>query len=73
MRDHTSSEEKRPRKQARPSAPRAPRAPQAPRKAAGAQDRTSYRVYCWGPAGAQVFDLHHDAVTLTWVLDVARD
>jgi len=26
-----------------------------------------------GPAGAQVFDLYRDAVTLTWVLDVAHD
>jgi hypothetical protein len=25
------------------------------------------------PAGEQVFDLYHDAVTLTWVLDVAHD
>jgi hypothetical protein len=77
MRDHTSSEEQRPeerpRKNTRPSAQRAPRVQRAPRKAAGARDRTSYRVCCWGPAGAQVFDLYRDAVTLTWVLDVAHD
>jgi hypothetical protein len=74
MRDHTNSEkqrpEERPRKKARPSAQRARR---APRKAAGAQEPTSYRVCCWGPAGTQVFDLYHDAVTLIWVLDVAHD
>ena len=35
----------------------------------GAQDRTS----CRGPAGEQVFDLYHDAVTNQWVLDVAHD
>ena len=71
MRDHTSSEKQRPeegpRKKTRPSAPR------APRKAVGAQEPTSYRVCCWGPAGAQVFDLSHDAVTNQWVLDVAHD
>jgi hypothetical protein len=74
MRDHTSSEKhrraERSRKQARPSPARAPH---APRKAAGVRDRTSYRVCCWGPAGAQVFDLYRDAVTLSWVLDVAHD
>jgi hypothetical protein len=74
MRDHTSSEKQRlaerPRTQARPTTQRAPR---APRKTAGVRDRTSYRVCCWGPAGAQVFDLYRDAVTLTWVLHVAHD
>jgi hypothetical protein len=77
MRDYTSSEKQRPaerpRKHARPSAPPAARAPHTPRKAAGVRDWTSYRVCCWGPAGAQVFDLYRDAVTLTWVLDVAHD
>ncbi len=77
MRDHTSSEKQRlaarPRTQARPSAQRAPPAPHAPRKAVGVRDRTSYRVCYWGPAGAQVFDLSHDAVTNQWVLDVAHD
>jgi hypothetical protein len=77
MRDHTNSEKQRPeegpRKKTRPSAPRAPRVQRAPRKAVGAQEPTSYRVCCWGPAGAQVFDLYHDAVTLTWVLDAAHD
>jgi Family of unknown function (DUF6504) len=38
-----------------------------------AQDRTYYRVCCRGPAGEQVFDLFHDAVTNLWVLDVAHD
>src|SRR5260221_150800 len=37
------------------------------------QDRTYYRVCCHGPAGEQVFDLSHDAVTNRWVLDVAHD
>jgi hypothetical protein len=37
------------------------------------QDRTYYRVCCRGPAGEQVFDLSHDAVTNLWVLDVAHD
>jgi hypothetical protein len=77
MRDHTSSEERRPaersRKHARPSLPRAPRPPHAPQKAASVRDQTSYRVCCWGPAGAQVFDLYRDAVTLKWVLHVAHD
>jgi len=71
MRDRTNSEkqrpQERPRKKARPSAQR------APWKAAGAQEPTSYRVCCWGPAGAQVFDLYHDAVTLIWVLDAAHN
>jgi hypothetical protein len=39
----------------------------------GEQDRTYYRVCCRGAAGEQVFDLSHDAVTLTWMLDVAHD
>ncbi len=39
----------------------------------GAQDRTYYRVCCRGPAGEQVFDLYHEAVTNVWVLDVAYD
>ena len=39
----------------------------------GAQDRTYYCVCCRGPAGEQVFDLYHDAVTNQWVLDVAHD
>jgi hypothetical protein len=39
----------------------------------GQQDRTYYRVCCRGPAGEQVFDLYHDAVTNQWVLDVAHD
>jgi hypothetical protein len=39
----------------------------------GAQDRTYYRVCCRGSAGEQVFDLFHDAVTLTWMLDLAHD
>jgi uncharacterized protein DUF6504 len=39
----------------------------------GAQDRTYYRVCCRGPAGEQVFDLYHDAVSNLWVLDVAHD
>jgi hypothetical protein len=77
MRDNTSSEKQRlaerPRKHARPSASRAPRAPHAPRKAAGGRDQTSYRVCCWGPAGAQVFDLYRDAVTNLWVLDIAHE
>jgi hypothetical protein len=38
-----------------------------------AQDRTYYRVCCRGPAGEQVFDLFHDAITNLWVLDVAHD
>jgi len=41
--------------------------------AQGEQNRTYYRVCCRGPAGEQVFDLFHDAVTLTWVLDAAHD
>jgi hypothetical protein len=77
MSDHTSSEKQRlaerPRTQARSSAQRAPHAPRAPRKAADVRDRTSYRLCYWGPAGAQVFDLYRDAVTLAWVLDVAHD
>jgi hypothetical protein len=77
MRDHTSSEKQRlaerPRTKARPSAPRTLRAPHTPRKAAGGRDWTSYRVCCWGQDGAQVFDLYRDAITLTWVLDVAHD
>jgi hypothetical protein len=39
----------------------------------GARDRTSYRLCYWGPAGAQMVDLYRDAVTLTWVLEVALD
>ena len=39
----------------------------------GEQDQTYYRVCCRGPAGEQVFDLYHDAVTNQWVLDVAHD
>jgi hypothetical protein len=74
MRDNTSSEKQRraerPRKHTYPSTLRAPH---APRKAAGVRDQTSYRVCCWGPAGAQVFDLYRDAVTLTWVLHMAHD
>jgi hypothetical protein len=39
-----------------------------------AQNRTYYRLCCRGPeTGEQVFDLYHDAATLTWVLDVAHD
>ena len=36
----------------------------------GEQDRTYYRVCCRGPAGEQVFDLFHNAITNLWVLDV---
>lgn len=39
----------------------------------GAQNRTYYRVCCRGPAGEQVFDLYHDAVTNQWVLDIIHD
>ncbi len=39
----------------------------------GEQDCTYYRVCCRGPAGEQVFDLYHDAVTNLRVLDVAHD
>ena len=39
----------------------------------GAQDRAYYRVCCRGPAGEQVFDLYHDAISNLWVLDVAHD
>jgi hypothetical protein len=39
----------------------------------GAQDCTYYRVFCRGPAGEQVFDLYHDAITNLWVLDGAHD
>jgi len=39
----------------------------------GEQDRTHCRVCCRGPAGEQVFDLYHDAVTNQWVLDEAHD
>jgi hypothetical protein len=35
--------------------------------------RTHYRVCCRDPAGEQVFDLFHDAVTNQWMLDVAHD
>ncbi len=38
-----------------------------------AQDRTYYRVCCRGSAGEQVFGLYHDTVTLTSVVDMARD
>jgi hypothetical protein len=38
-----------------------------------AQDRTYYCVCCRDSAGEQVFDFYHDAVTLTWILDVAHD
>jgi len=58
----------------------APRAPEGTETATAtyslrtcAQDRTYYRVCCRGPAGEQVFDLFHDAVSNLWVLDVAHD
>jgi hypothetical protein len=77
MRDHTSSEKQRlaerPRTHARPTTQRVSRALHAPLKAASVRDWTSYRVCCWGPSGAQVFDLYRDAVTLNWVLHVAHD
>ncbi len=78
--DHTCSEPQgpaeRPRTTARPTAPqtsRAARAPRASRKSVRTRDRNSYRLCYWGPAGAQMVDLYRDAVTLTWVLDVALD
>jgi hypothetical protein len=35
--------------------------------------RAVCRVCCFDPAGEQVFDLYHDAVTNLLVLDVAHD
>jgi hypothetical protein len=35
--------------------------------------RAYFRVCCRGPAGEQVFDLYHNAMSNRWVLDVAHD